>query len=99
MHKTPVEWVEEENWFFRLSAYRDRLLAHYDANPGWVLPQARYNEARKMIELGLEDLSVSRAQVEWGVPVPWDPGQTIYVWIDALLNYRTALGTPAPART
>ena len=46
VHKTPVEWVEEENWFFRLSAYRDRLLAHYDANPGWVLPQARYNEAR-----------------------------------------------------
>jgi methionyl-tRNA synthetase len=91
-----VEWVEEENWFFRLSAYRDRLLAHYDAHPEWVLPGARYNEARKMIELGLEDLSVSRAQVEWGVPVPWDPGQTIYVWIDALLNYRTALGYARP---
>ena len=96
VHRTPVEWVEEENWFFRLSAYRDRLLAHYDANPGWVQPQARYNEARRMIELGLEDLSVSRAQVEWGVPVPWDPGQTIYVWIDALLNYRTALGYARP---
>jgi len=96
VHKTPVEWVEEENWFFRMSAYRDRLLEHYDANPGWVQPQARYNEARKMIELGLEDLSVSRAQVEWGVPVPWDPGQTIYVWIDALLNYRTALGYARP---
>ena len=96
VHKTPVEWVEEENWFFRLSAYRERLLAHYDANPGWVLPQARFNEARRMIELGLEDLSVSRAQVEWGVPVPWDPGQTIYVWIDALLNYRTALGYARP---
>ena len=96
IHKTPVEWVEEENWFFRLSAYRERLLAHYDANPGWVLPQARFNEARRMIELGLEDLSVSRAQVEWGVPVPWDPEQTIYVWIDALLNYRTALGYARP---
>ena len=96
VHKTPVEWVEEENWFFRMSAYRDRLLEHYDANPGWVQPQARYNEARKMIELGLEDLSVSRAQVEWGVPVPWDAGQTIYVWIDALLNYRTALGYARP---
>ncbi len=96
VHKTAVEWVEEENWFFRLSAYRERLLAHYDANPEWVLPQARYNEARRMIELGLEDLSVSRAQVEWGVPVPWDPGQTIYVWIDALLNYRTALGYARP---
>ena len=96
IHGTPVEWVEEENWFFRLSAYRDRLLAHYEANPGWVLPAARYNEARRMIELGLEDLSISRAQVDWGVPVPWDPEQTIYVWIDALLNYRTALGYARP---
>ena len=96
IHGTPVEWLEEENWFFRLPAYRDRLLAHYDANPGWVQPQARFNEARRMIELGLEELSVSRAQVEWGVPVPWDPEQTIYVWIDALLNYRTALGYARP---
>ncbi len=96
VHRTPVEWVEEENWFFRLPAYRERLLAHYDANPGWVQPQARFNEARRMIELGLEELSVSRAQVEWGVPVPWDPEQTIYVWIDALLNYRTALGYARP---
>jgi methionyl-tRNA synthetase len=96
VHRTPVEWVEEENWFFRLPAYRDRLLAHYDANPAWVLPQARFNEARRMIELGLDELSVSRAQVEWGVPVPWDPEQTIYVWIDALLNYRTALGYARP---
>jgi methionyl-tRNA synthetase len=96
VHRTPVEWVEEENWFFRMSAYRDRLLAHYEAHPDWVLPRARYNEARRMIEQGLEDLSISRAQVEWGVPVPWDPGQTIYVWIDALLNYRTALGYARP---
>jgi methionyl-tRNA synthetase len=96
IHARPVEWVEEENWFFRLSAYRDRLLAHYDANPGWVLPAARRNEARRMIEDGLDDLSVSRAQVEWGVPVPWDPDQTIYVWIDALLNYRTALAYARP---
>ena len=96
IHRTPVEWVEEENWFFRLPAYRERLLAHFDANPGWILPQARFNEARRMIELGLDELSVSRAQVEWGVPVPWDPEQTIYVWIDALLNYRTALGYARP---
>ena len=96
VHKTPVEWVEEENWFFRLPAYRERLLAHFDANPGWIQPPARFNEARRMIELGLEELSVSRAQVEWGVPVPWDPEQTIYVWIDALLNYRTALGYARP---
>jgi methionyl-tRNA synthetase len=96
VHKTPVEWVEEENWFFRMSAYRDRLLEWYDAHPGWVQPQARFNEARRMIELGLEDLSISRAQIEWGVPVPWDTGQTIYVWIDALLNYWTALQYARP---
>ena len=93
-----MRWVEEENWFFRLPAYRDRLLAHFDANPAWIQPQARFNEARRMIELGLEELSVSRAQVEWGVPVPWDPDQTIYVWIDALLNYRTALGYARPGQ-
>ena len=96
IHGRPVEWLEEDNWFFRLSAYRDRLLAHYDAHPGWVMPAARRNEARRMIEDGLDDLSISRAQVEWGVPVPWDPEQTIYVWIDALLNYRTALGYARP---
>ena len=61
IHRRPVGWVEEENWFFRLSAYRDRLLAHYDAHPGWVLPAARRNEARRMIEDGLDDLSISRA--------------------------------------
>ena len=64
--RTPVEWLEEENWFFRLSAYRDRLLAHYDAHPDWVLPPARRNEARRMIEDGLEDLSISRARIELG---------------------------------
>jgi len=92
IHHTPVEWLEEENWFFRLSAYREQLLAHFDAHPGWVVPQARFNEARKMIELGLEDLSISRSQISWGVPVPWDPDQVIYVWVDALFNYWTALG-------
>jgi methionyl-tRNA synthetase len=91
IHGRPVEWVEEENWFFRLSAYRDRLLAHYDAHPDWVLPAARRNEARRMIEDGLEDLSISRAGGGWGVPVPWDPDQTVYVWVDALFNYYTAL--------
>jgi methionyl-tRNA synthetase len=96
IHVRPVEWVEEDNWFFRLSAYRDRLLAHYDEHPDFVLPAARRNEARRMIEDGLDDLSISRAQLEWGVPVPWDPGQTIYVWIDALLNYRTALAYARP---
>ena len=96
IHRRPVEWLEEENWFFRLSAYRDRLLAHYDAHPDWVLPAARRNEARRMIEDGLEDLSISRAGVEWGVPVPWDPDQTVYVWVDALFNYYTALEYARP---
>jgi methionyl-tRNA synthetase len=96
IHRRPVGWVEEENWFFRLSAYRDRLLAHYDAHPDWVLPAARRNEARRMIEGGLEDLSISRAGVEWGVPVPWDPEQTVYVWVDALFNYYTALEYARP---
>ena len=75
IHGTPPEWVEEENWFFRLSAFEDRLLAHYDAQPGFVLPRARYNEARAFIEGGLEDISLSRASIEWGVPVPWEPDQ------------------------
>jgi methionyl-tRNA synthetase len=92
IHGTPVEWLEEDNWFFRLSAYRDRLLEYFDAHPGWIVPTPRYNEARRMIEAGLEDLSISRSQISWGVPVPWDPEQVIYVWVDALLNYWTALG-------
>jgi methionyl-tRNA synthetase len=92
IHRRAVEWLEEDNWFFRLSAYRDRLLAHFDAHPGWVQPASRYNEARRMIEDGLEDLSISRSQISWGVPVPWDPEQVVYVWVDALFNYWTALG-------
>jgi len=96
IHGRAVEWLEEDNWFFRLSAYRDRLLARYDAHPGWVLPAARRNEARRMIEDGLDDLSISRAQVDWGVPVPWDPDQTVYVWVDALFNYYTALRYARP---
>lgn len=90
IHGTPLEWVEEENWFFRLSAFQDRLLAFYDAHPDFVLPRSRQNEARSMVEHGLEDLSISRAQLDWGITVPWDPEQVIYVWIEALLNYWTA---------
>jgi len=91
IHRREVEWIEEENWFFRLSAYQDRLLAHYDAVPAFVRPRSRMNEARSMVEMGLDDLSMSRAQVEWGVTVPWDPAHTVYVWVDALFNYYTAL--------
>jgi len=91
LHNTPAEWVEERNWFFPLSKWAPRLLELYDANPEFVRPRARYNEARSLIASGLEDVSFSRATVSWGVPVPWEPEQTIYVWVDALLNYRTAL--------
>ena len=91
LHKTPVDWLEEENTFFRLSAFTEPLLELYDRDPEYVVPRTRYNEARSQIEAGLNDLSVSRASVSWGVPLPWKPDQTIYVWVDALLNYHTAL--------
>jgi methionyl-tRNA synthetase len=78
-------------WFFRLSAFQDRLLALYDGNPDFVLPRIRFNEARSFIEQGLEDISISRASEKWGVTVPWDPEQTVYVWVDALINYWSAL--------
>ena len=74
-----------------MSAYQDRLLDLYDQKPEFVLPRFRYNEARSFIEQGLDDISVSRASERWGVPVPWDPGQTVYVWVDALINYWSAL--------
>ena len=90
-HGTEPQFVEEKNWFFRLSAYQERLLRLYDENPEFVLPRFRYNEARSFIEQGLEDISVSRATQRWGVPVPWDPEQVIYVWVDALINYVSAL--------
>ena len=90
IHNRPVDWVEEKNWFFPLSKWAPKLLELYDADPDFVRPRARYNEARSMIAGGLEDVSFTRASVSWGIPVPWEPSQTIYVWVDALLNYRTA---------
>jgi methionyl-tRNA synthetase len=90
-HGTVPEHVEEKNYFFKLSAYQDRLLALYDERPDFVLPRFRSNEARSFIEQGLQDISVSRASQRWGVPVPWDPAQVIYVWVDALINYVSAL--------
>jgi methionyl-tRNA synthetase len=90
-HGIPPEWVEEKNYFFRLSAYQDKLLALYEENPEFVLPKFRANEARSFIEQGLDDISVSRATQRWGVPVPWDPDQVVYVWVDALINYWSAL--------
>jgi methionyl-tRNA synthetase len=90
-HGIPPERIEETNYFFRLSAYQDRLLELYDERPDFVVPRFRYNEARSFIAGGLEDFSVSRAGQPWGVPIPWDEGQVTYVWVDALINYLSAL--------
>ena len=91
---TPVEWVEEESYFFRLSAYQDRLLAHYDANPDFIGPDTRANEVKSFMRGGLQDLSVSRTTFDWGIPVPGDPKHIMYVWVDALTNYLTGVGFP-----
>ncbi len=90
----PVEWVEEESYFFRLSAYQDRLLAHYESNPAFVGPETRLNEIVSFVKRGLEDLSISRTTFDWGLPVPGDPKHVMYVWIDALNNYVTGCGFP-----
>jgi methionyl-tRNA synthetase len=89
-----VEWLEEENYFFRLSAWQDRLLAWYEANPEAVAPRTRRNEVISFVRSGLKDLSVSRTSFSWGIPVPGHPGHVAYVWLDALINYITALGYP-----
>ncbi len=89
-----IVWSEEENWFFRLSRYQDRLLKLLDERPEFVQPEIRRNEIRKVIEGGLEDISVSRARLAWGIPWPNEPGTSVYVWIDALTNYLTAAGFP-----
>jgi methionyl-tRNA synthetase len=89
----PVEWVQEESYFFRMSKYADRLLEFYEANPDFIQPESRRNEMiNNFIKPGLEDLAVSRTTFDWGIPVPGDPKHVIYVWIDALSNYITALG-------
>lgn len=90
----PVHWMEEESYFFRLSAYQDRLLALYEAQPDFIGPDARRNEVMSFVKSGLKDLSVSRTSFSWGVPVPDDLKHVMYVWVDALSNYITALGYP-----
>jgi methionyl-tRNA synthetase len=87
-----VEWTVEESWFFKLSAYADKLLALYDANPGFIQPVSRRNEMRSFVAQGLRDLSMSRTSFDWGVPVPGSPGHVMYVWVDALANYLTGAG-------
>jgi len=92
IHGRPVEWLEEDNWFFELSKFEQPLLDWYAANPDCVQPEGKRNEALGLIRNGLEDVSVSRSSISWGVPVSWDPGHVFYVWYDALINYATAVG-------
>jgi methionyl-tRNA synthetase len=91
---TPVEWTEEETYFFRLSDYENRLLRHYEDNPDFILPPERRNEIVSFVKGGLKDLSVSRTTLDWGIPAPDAPGHIIYVWVDALTNYITGVGFP-----
>ena len=91
---SPVEWVEEESYFFRLSTYQDRLLAHYDSNPDFIGPDERRNEVVSFVKGGLRDLSISRTTFDWGIKVPGDERHVMYVWVDALTNYITAVGFP-----
>mgnify|MGYP000347576942 FL=1 len=92
IHSKPVEQVSETNYFFKLSAYADALIKHYEANPQAIRPESAYNEVMSFLRSGLQDLSISRSTFDWGIEVPWDPSQVVYVWFDALLNYATAVG-------
>jgi methionyl-tRNA synthetase len=92
IHHQPVEQVKEENYFFKLSRFEQPLLDWYAANPGFVRPESKRNEALGFIRGGLEDFSISRTSISWGVPLPWDPAHVTYVWYDALINYVTAVG-------
>ncbi len=92
IHDRPVEHMTEDNYFFRLSAYRDRLLEHYERDPSAVEPEGRRNEVLSLIRGGLQDFSISRTSFDWGIPLPWDPVHVCYVWFDALTNYVTAAG-------
>ena len=91
---SPVEWVEEESYFFRLSAYQERLLDLYARHPDYVLPKERLNEVVSFVRGGLQDLSISRTTFDWGIKVPGNPKHVMYVWVDALTNYITAVGYP-----
>ncbi|MFF2822818.1 methionine--tRNA ligase [Arthrobacter koreensis] len=91
---TEVTWTEEESYFFRLSAYQDKLLALYESQPDFAAPRSRFNEVISFVKGGLEDLSISRTTFDWGVPVPGNPDHVMYVWVDALTNYLTGVGFP-----
>ncbi|MQY19632.1 methionine--tRNA ligase [Nocardia macrotermitis] len=92
--RTPVEWTEESNYFFRLSNYQDKLLELYETHPEFIAPATRRNEIVSYVKAGLKDLSISRTTFDWGVPVPGDPAHVMYVWVDALTNYLTGAGFP-----
>ncbi len=92
VHKTPAEWKEEENYFFRLSSYTEALQKHYADHPGFVQPEAFKNEMLALMERGLQNISISRSTTDWGIPIPWDPSHVAYVWYDALSNYITGVG-------
>ena len=96
IHRTPVEYYEEENYFFRLSRFQDRLLDWYALHPDAIKPEHRSREALGLIRGGLRDFSVSRTSVSWGIPLPWDPAHVTYVWFDALTNYLSAVGFGDP---
>lgn len=92
IHGKPPEELSEENWFFKLSDFTDRLIQHYENNPNAIRPQSAYNEVMSFLRGGLVDISMSRSSVKWGIPLSWDESQVVYVWFDALLNYITATG-------
>ncbi len=92
IHRTKPDWIRERNHFFKLSAYRDRLLAHFAEHPEFLQPDVRRNEILRLLEAGLEDISISRAGQSWGIPLPTDPSSVVYVWFDALINYASAVG-------
>ncbi len=92
IHLTKPDWIREKNYFFRLSKYQQPLLEHYRAHPEFVQPEIRRNEILRLVESGLEDISISRAGQSWGIPLPFDPSSVVYVWFDALINYAAAVG-------
>lgn len=92
IHKTRPEWIKEKNWFFRLSKYQQPLLDHYAAQPSFIEPETRRNEILRLVEGGLDDISMSRAGQSWGIPLPFDEKSVVYVWFDALINYAAAVG-------
>ena len=95
-HDTVPEWIEEKNYFFRLSKYQDQLLELYESRPDYVQPAFRFNEVKSFVSGGLRDFSISRAGQPWGIPLPWDESQVAYVWADALVNYLSALTYARP---